>query len=148
MPHNRYALAQIPIQLGLVLNKSKIQLLRIFIEVWTKLKTASPALAWGGAMMLFASLVTLGLSALDPRLFQGVSVWHKPWKFQISTVFYWWSLAWFVSSLSSGQFKTRDFHNKFPRHELHRSHITQGLMRPELVVILNPVISSLLSLIN
>ena len=97
MPHNRYALAQIPIQLGLVLNKSKIQLLRIFIEVWTKLKTASPALAWGGAMMLFASLVTLGLSVLDPRLFQGVSVWHKPWKFQISTVFYLWSLAWFIS---------------------------------------------------
>ena len=47
--------------------------------------------------MLFASLITLGLSVIDPRLFQGVSVWHKPWKFQISTVLYWWSLAWFIS---------------------------------------------------
>ena len=63
------------------------------------LQTASPALAWGGAIMLCASLITLGLSVIDPRLFQGVSVWHKPWKFQISTVLYWWSLAWFISYL-------------------------------------------------
>jgi hypothetical protein len=61
--------------------KSKVQVLLIFKEVWMKLKIASPALAWGGAMMLFASLITLGLTVLDPRLFQGVSVWHKPWKF-------------------------------------------------------------------
>jgi len=77
--------------------KSKVQVLLIFKEVWTKLKIASPALAWGGAIMLFASLITLGLSVFDHRLFQGVSVWHKPWKFQISTVLYWWSLAWFIS---------------------------------------------------
>lgn len=77
--------------------KSKVQVLLVFKEVWTKLKIASPALAWGGAIMLIASLITLGLSEFDPRLFQGVSVWHKPWKFQISTVFYWWSLAWFIS---------------------------------------------------
>ena len=70
----------------MILNKSKIQVFLIFSEVWMKLKVASPALAWGGAIMLFASLITLGLSLLDPRLFQGVSVWHKPWKFQISTV--------------------------------------------------------------
>ena len=85
------------IQQGLILIKSKVQVLLIFKEVWTKLKIASPALAWGGAIMLFASLITLGLSVFDPRLFQGVSVWHKPWKFQISTVLYWWSLAWFIS---------------------------------------------------
>jgi hypothetical protein len=85
------------IQQGLILNKSKFQILLIFKEVWTKLKIASPALAWGGAIMLFASLITLGLSEFDHRLFQGVSVWHKPWKFQISTVLYWWSLAWFIS---------------------------------------------------
>jgi hypothetical protein len=77
--------------------KSKVQILIIFKEVWTKLKIASPALAWGGAIMLFASLITLGLSVFDHRLFQGVSVWHKPWKFQFSTVLYWWSLAWFIS---------------------------------------------------
>ena len=77
--------------------KSKVQILIIFKEVWTKLKIASPALALGGAIMLFASLITLGLSVFDHRLFQGVSVWHKPWKFQISTVLYWWSLTWFIS---------------------------------------------------
>ena len=66
------------IQQGLILIKSKVQVLLIFKEVWTKLKIASPALAWGGAIMLFASLITLGLSVFDPRLFQGVSVWHKP----------------------------------------------------------------------
>jgi hypothetical protein len=85
------------IQPRLILNTSKVQVLLILSEVWMKLKLVSPALAWGGALMLFASLITLGLSVLDPRLFQGVSVWHKPWKFQISTVLYWWSLAWFIS---------------------------------------------------
>ena len=53
--------------------------------------------------MLFASLITLGLSVIDPRLFQGVSVWHKPWKFQISTVLYWWSLAWFISYFGTSE---------------------------------------------
>jgi hypothetical protein len=71
----------------------------MFRQIWMKLQTASTALAWGGAIMLCASLITLGLSVIDPRLFQGVSVWHKPWKFQISTVLYWWSLAWFISYL-------------------------------------------------
>ena len=88
---------------NLILYKSKVQVLLIFREVWTKLKIASPALAWGGAIMLFASLITLGLSVIDPRLFQGVSVWHKPWKFQISTVLYWWSLAWFISYFGTSE---------------------------------------------
>jgi hypothetical protein len=65
------------IQQGLILIKSKVQVLLIFKEVWTKLKIESPALAWGGAIMLFASLITLGLSVFDPRLFQGVSVWQQ-----------------------------------------------------------------------
>jgi hypothetical protein len=91
------------IQQGLNLNKSKVQVLLVLSEVWMKLKLASPALAWGGAFMLFASLITSGLSVFDTRLFQGVSVWHKPWKFQISTVLYWWSLAWFISFLGTNE---------------------------------------------
>lgn len=91
------------IQQGLNLNKSKVQVLLVLSEVWMKLKLASPALAWGGAFMLFVSLITIGLSVLDPRLFQGVSVWHKPWKFQISTVLYWWSLAWFISFFDTNE---------------------------------------------
>lgn len=43
-----------------------------------------PALAWT-AMALFAlSVPTLLLGAIDDRMFQGVSVWTKPWKFQVS----------------------------------------------------------------
>lgn len=64
--------------------------------LWAQLQQGSPVLAWGGAIMLIASFITLGLSLFDPRLFQGVSVWHKPWKFQFSTFMYWWSLAWFA----------------------------------------------------
>ncbi len=65
--------------------------------VWRRIRTASLTLAWGGAILLITSFITLALSLLDPRLFQGVSVWHKPWKFQFSTMIYWWSLALFIS---------------------------------------------------
>jgi len=45
---------------------------------------ADPVLAWTGVAMLLLSMPTLGLAVLDERLFQGVSVWLKPWKFQVS----------------------------------------------------------------
>lgn len=70
-----------------------------FSKLWGQLTQASPALAWGGALMLMASFITLALLLIDPRLLQGVSVWNKPWKFQFSTVIYWWSLALFMSYL-------------------------------------------------
>ena len=44
------------IQQGLILNKSKVRVLLILSEAWMKLKIASPALSWGGAIMLFVPL--------------------------------------------------------------------------------------------
>jgi hypothetical protein len=62
-------------------------------NTWRSLIQASPMLAWGGLVMLVWSLITVLLPLFDARLFQGVSVWHKPWKFQISTALYWLTLA-------------------------------------------------------
>ncbi len=64
---------------------------------WQAMKQTSPALAWVGAALLLLSMLTLALSALDARLFQGVSVWHKPWKFQVSTGLYLLTLALYLS---------------------------------------------------
>lgn len=64
---------------------------------WRRMVQASPALAWAGLAMAVWSVVSLLLPLLDARLFQGVSVWHKPWKFQISTALYFLSLALFLS---------------------------------------------------
>jgi hypothetical protein len=69
-------------------------------QLWLTLTQASPGLAWGGLAMLIWSLVTLSLPLFDTRLFQGVSVWHKPWKFQISTALYWLTLALFMTFFS------------------------------------------------
>jgi hypothetical protein len=66
-------------------------------STWRNLIQASPALALGGLVMLVWSLMTLLLPLFDARLFQGVSVWHKPWKFQMSTALYWLTLALFLS---------------------------------------------------
>lgn len=67
--------------------------------LWHTLKQASPALAWGGVALLAMSMLTLVAVALDTRMFQGVSVWHKPWKFQLSTALYFLTLALFLSDL-------------------------------------------------
>ena len=49
-------LVPVHIQPGLILNKSKVRVLLMFSEGWMKLKIASPALAWGGAIILFVPL--------------------------------------------------------------------------------------------
>jgi hypothetical protein len=64
------------------------------------MKEASPVLAWSGAIALLWSMATLVLPLVDPRLFQGVSVWHKPWKFQISVGIYWLTLVLFMTYLA------------------------------------------------
>jgi len=56
-------------------------------------RSSAPPLFWAGVAMLLLSLVTLGLTFFDAREFQGVSVWLKPWKFQISTSAYFLTLA-------------------------------------------------------
>ena len=48
-------------------------------------------------LFLGASLaVTLAAQAIDPRLFQGESVWAKPVKFQIALTVYLLTLAFFA----------------------------------------------------
>ena len=55
--------------------------------------SASPALAWTAIALLVLSLPALMLPIFDDRLFQGVSVWLKPWKFLVSIGTYLLTLA-------------------------------------------------------
>lgn len=66
---------------------------------WLAIRQVSPALSWGGAALLILSVFTLLAGVFDERLFQGVSVWHKPWKFQVSTAVYFLTIALFLSYL-------------------------------------------------
>lgn len=68
---------------------------------------ASPLLYWAGLAMVLLALPTLALSALDDRLLQGVSVWLKPLKFQLSTGVYLLSLALFMAWLPSTALRSR-----------------------------------------
>ena len=58
------------------------------------LRQASAALVWTAWVLLLLSVPTLLLVALDPRQLLGISVWIKPWKFQVSTGTYLLTLAW------------------------------------------------------
>lgn len=71
------------------------------------LQRASPPLFWVGSALLILSCFTLLLTQFDARLFQGVSVWLKPWKFQFSTGVYLLSLALFMMWLPRETLKTR-----------------------------------------
>jgi hypothetical protein len=81
------------------------------ITQWRRMVQASPALAWGGLALAAWSVLSLLLPLIDARLFQGVSVWHKPWKFQVSTALYFLSLALFLS-----YFPSRDKTSKAHRY--------------------------------
>lgn len=55
---------------------------------------AHPPLFWTACALLLATLPTLLLMLVDPRQLLGVSVWIKPWKFQLSIGTYLLTLAW------------------------------------------------------
>ncbi len=59
-------------------NSSRVH--RLFMETFSR----APALAWTAVVLFILSLPTLLLGAFDDRMLQGVSVWTKPWKFQVS----------------------------------------------------------------
>jgi hypothetical protein len=71
------------------------------------LRLTSPALFWGGLALMLMSCLTLLLTQADARLFQGVSVWLKPWKFQFSTGVYLLSLLLFMLWLPKQDLQTR-----------------------------------------
>jgi hypothetical protein len=69
-------------------------------------KTLAP-LYWVGLALLLASLPTLALTLLDSRQLQGVSVWLKPFKFQLSTGVYLLTLALFTVWLPAAALRTK-----------------------------------------
>lgn len=70
---------------------------------FARMLDASAVLAWTGLVLLLASVPSLLMVLLDPRQFQGLSVWIKPWKFQLSTGSFLWTLAWILSWLPAAQ---------------------------------------------
>ena len=82
---------------------------RLFASIFlrTRLQTGSPALFAVGMAMVLMAAITLVLAWLDPRLFQGISTWAKPLKFQLSTGMYLLTLALFMSWLPHGARQTR-----------------------------------------
>ena len=62
-------------------------------------RQASPLLFWSAAILLAAMLAFYGLLAMDPRLFNGVSVWEKPAKFALSLAVLMITVAWAMSLL-------------------------------------------------
>lgn len=66
---------------------------RALLSRW---REASPPLFWVGVAMLVLSLPTVLLAGLDPRTLHGVSVWTKPWKFQVSIGTYLLTLGLFM----------------------------------------------------
>lgn len=61
-----------------------------------------PVMGTAGLMLLASLALTLPALALDPRSFQGESVWLKPVKFQIALILYALTLAWFAAFLPAG----------------------------------------------
>jgi hypothetical protein len=64
-----------------------------------RVQKASAPLFWVGLALLLMALATWVLSAIDGRQLQGVSVWLKPLKFQLSTGVYLLTLALFMGWL-------------------------------------------------
>jgi hypothetical protein len=66
---------------------------------YADLRTRQPALAALGLLYLAMAVPALAGTVLDPRLFNGVSVWVKPLKFLLSLTIYAWTLAWLAGWL-------------------------------------------------
>jgi hypothetical protein len=63
---------------------------------------AEPRFAAGGLVLLLSLAVTLAAAVIDPRLFQGESIWVKPIKFQIALALYLLTLAFYARWLPAG----------------------------------------------
>ena len=72
-------------------------------QLWASAQAGSKPLAYTALGLLICAALTSLLIAADPRLFQGVSVWWKPWKFQLSTGVFLWTLAYFMAFLPATQ---------------------------------------------
>jgi len=72
-----------------------------------RMRQTSPALYWSGIAMLLLSLPVALLTQLDPRTLHGVSVWLKPWKFQVSVGVYLLTLCLFMVGLPAADQRGR-----------------------------------------
>jgi len=66
-----------------------------------------PRLAMLGGVLLFSMIPTGLAMQLDPRLFQGESIWLKPLKFEFALAVYLLSLAFFARFLPNGMLDRR-----------------------------------------
>jgi len=72
---------------------------RRMISFFAELRLRNPELFVFGLFMLFLSLLFLALSKWWPLEVNGANAWFKPFKFAASTMFYAWTLAWFIHYL-------------------------------------------------
>ncbi len=72
----------------------------------SRLQSGSRPLYLVGTAMLLMAAITLVLALIDARLFQGVSTWAKPLKFQLSTGVYLLTLAFFMAWLPDSKRQT------------------------------------------
>jgi hypothetical protein len=77
------------------------------VNLLARMRHAAPPLLWTGLALLVLALPTTALLLLDSRQLQGVSVWLKPLKFQISTGVYLLTLALFMVCLPAKTLRTR-----------------------------------------
>ena len=77
------------------------------LRLRARMQAGSPVLFVVGIAMLLMAVMTLVLAWLDPRLFQGISTWAKPLKFQLSTGMYLLTLALFMAWLPVDKQQTR-----------------------------------------
>lgn len=66
------------------------------------LKGWEPALAIVGAVLLAAMIPTAGLALIDDRTLNGVGIWDKPLKFQLSTGMFLLMASWVFTRLPAG----------------------------------------------
>ncbi len=67
------------------------------MRLWRALVRRRRILAWGGALCLLLMIPSALMLPFDDRTLNGVSVWLKPLKFQLSTGLFLLTLGWFYA---------------------------------------------------
>jgi hypothetical protein len=77
------------------------------LQVIHDIRKGAPFLFWHLVVMVVLGFVSIGLSQIDARLINGVSVWAKPAKFYVSLAVQFATVAWGLAFLPSAQRATR-----------------------------------------
>ncbi len=78
-------------------------------SLWSALRTKAPAFSALALFLLLSMTVTWAAMHVDPRQFQGGSIWLKPMKFQVGMGIYALSLAFFAQWVPESTLRTRWF---------------------------------------